>query len=150
MKGYAVFAVAALAACNPFRDGTVTGRVEGKGAIGSWVLDKGTCYSGQREQYFGAIGYGPDGSGIAIKLVKDGVRGWTAVVNQADTCKNEAEKGGCRAMVFAPGDCATLDIDVNNTNTTINDIRAVDGTLRIDCSNDTSSVKGQLTFDRCH
>ena len=139
-----------LVACNPFREGTMNGKVEAKGDIGNWVVEQGTCYSGQREQYFGVIGYGADGTGIAIKLVKDSVRGWTAVINQADTCKTEAEKGGCRATIFAPTDCTTLDVDLVNSNTTINDVRAVDGKLRIDCSNDKSSLKGQLIFDRCH
>ena len=139
-----------LVACNPFREGAVSGRLEGKGTIGSWTFEQGTCYSGQREQYFGVIGYGPDGSGIAVKLVKDGVRGWTAVVNQAENCKAEVEKGGCHATVFAPNDCTTLDVDIHDTNTTINDIRAVDGTAKVDCSNDGGAIKGTLTFDRCH
>ena len=42
-----------LAACNPFREGTMNGKVEAKGDIGNWVVEQGTCYSGQREQYFG-------------------------------------------------------------------------------------------------
>jgi hypothetical protein len=139
-----------LCACNPFKEGSMTGHVEGKGEVGTWMLESGNCYSGQREQYFGVIGYGPDGSGIAIKLVKDQIRGWTAIVNHADACKTEVEKGGCRATVFAPNDCTKLDIDLKNTSTTVNDIRAVDATLTIDCSNDKSTVKGTLTFDRCH
>ncbi len=143
-------ALIASVGCNPFRSGSVKGHVEAKGELGNWVLEKGNCYSGQREQYFGVIGFGPDGSGIAIKLVKDGVRGWTAIVNQASSCRNEAEKGGCKAVVFAPNDCTTFDVDVTRTNTTVNDIRALDGTLHIECSNDTSSVKGNLTFDHCH
>jgi len=140
----------ALIACNPFREGSVSGRVDGKGGVGTWTFEQGTCYSGQREQYFGVIGYGPDGSGVAIKLVKDGVRGWTAIVNQADNCKAEVENGGCRATVFAPNDCTMLDVDIRDTSTTINDIRAVDGTAKIDCSNEGGAIKGTLAFDRCH
>jgi hypothetical protein len=139
-----------LVACNPFRDGTVTGKLESKGDAGDWVLTQGTCYSGQREQYMGMIAYGPDGTGISIKLVKDAVRGWSAVINRADTCKSELEKGGCRAIVLAANNCAALDVDHTTTNTTINDVRAIDGKLRIDCSTDTGSIKGELTFERCH
>lgn len=145
-----------LCACNPFKEGAVSGHIEGKGEVGTWTLESGACYSGQREQYFGVIGYGPDGTGVAVKLVKDGVRGWTAIVNHADSCKSAAasggngEKGGCRATIFAPNDCTTLDVELTNTNTTVNDIRAVDAKLRIDCSDDKSTVKGTLTFDRCH
>lgn len=139
-----------LVACNPFREGTVTGRVESKGEAGNWVLTQGSCFSGQREQYHGMIAYGPDGSGISIKLVKDAVRGWSAVVNQADTCKSEVEKGGCRAVVLAANNCTTLDVDHTPTGTTINNVRAIDGKLRIDCASGTNSIKGELVFDRCH
>jgi hypothetical protein len=139
-----------VAACNPFREGAVTGRLESKGEAGNWVLEQGTCYSGQREQYHGVIGIGPDGTGIAVKLVKDGVRGWTAVINRADTCKTSAEKSTCNAVVLTPTDCTTLDVDLANSNTTINDIRVIDGKLRIDCATGANSIKGELTFDRCH
>lgn len=140
----------ACVACNPFRDGTVTGRIEATGEAGTWVLTQGSCFSGQREQYHGMIAYGPDGSGIAIKLVKDAVRGWSAVINQADSCKSEVEKGGCRSIILAANNCTTLDVDHAVSNTTINDVRAIDGKLRIDCANGKSSIKGELVFERCH
>lgn len=139
-----------LAACNPFKDGTVSGKIESKGEGGDWVLTSGSCFSGQREQYHGMIAYGPDGTGIGIKLVKDPTRGWSAVINKADSCKNELEKGGCRGIVLTGTECSTLDVDYTATNTTINDVRAVEGKLRIDCSDAKSSIKGELVFDRCH
>jgi hypothetical protein len=139
-----------LVACNPFREGTVTGKIEATGEVGTWTLTQGACFSGQREQYHGMIAYGPDGSGISIKLAKDPVRDWSAIVNQADTCKSEVEKGGCRAIVLQSNHCTTLDVDHKTTSTTINDVRVIDGKLRIDCSNGTSSIKGELVFDRCH
>ncbi|MBS1118023.1 MAG: hypothetical protein H6Q90_251 [Deltaproteobacteria bacterium] len=142
--------VVGLAACNPFRAGEVNGRVESTGDTGAWVMEKGTCYSGQREQYFGALALGPEGTGIGIKLVKDSVRGWTAVVNIAGECKQVAEHGNCRAIAFSPAECTTLDVDLANNNTTINDIREIEGKLQIDCKTETASVKGQLIFDRCH
>jgi hypothetical protein len=138
-----------IAACNPFREGTVNGALESKGEAGTWVLQQGTCYSGQREQYHGVIGIGPDGSGIAVKLVKDGVRGWTAIINQADQCKTSAEKG-CKAIVLSATNCTKLDVDLAQTNTTINDIRVVDAKLTMDCTSGGSSIKGHLAFDRCH
>ncbi|MBA2540026.1 MAG: hypothetical protein H0V17_10365, partial [Deltaproteobacteria bacterium] len=105
-------------ACNPFKEGTVTGKIEATGEAGTWVLTQGTCFSGQREQYHGMMAYGPDGSGIGIKLVKDAVRGWSAIVNQADSCKTEVEKGGCRAIILASNNCTLLDVDHKTTNTT--------------------------------
>jgi hypothetical protein len=139
-----------LVACNPFREGTVAGRIESVGEAGTWVLEQGTCYSGQREQYHGAIGIGPDGTGIAVKLVKDSVRGWTAVINKAETCKSTVEKSSCQAIVLNTTNCTKLDVDLITTNTTINDVRVVDLKLDMDCSNGTSSIKGKLAFERCH
>lgn len=144
-----VVAVAATG-CSMFRDGSVSGRVESKGEAGDWVLAKGACYSGQREQYFGAIALGPEGSGIAIKLVKDGVKGWTAVINQAETCKAGAEKAACRAIVLDATKCRRLEVDLATTNTTVNDIRVIAGKLAIDCAAGDSSIQGELTFDYCH
>ena len=138
-----------LSACGVFRDGEATGHVESTGETGTWSFDKGLCQSGQREQYQGAIALGPEGTGIAIKLVKDPIKGWSAVVNEADGCKG-AEKGGCRAEVFSEKNCKTLDVSLGGTNTTVNKVRVVEGKLTIDCKSDTSTVKGQLTFDYCH
>lgn len=139
-----------LAGCSVFKDGTVAGRVESKGSMGNWVLESGACFSGQRESFFGAVAQGPEGSGIAIKLVKDGVKGWTAVVNQPDTCKTGAEKSKCMATVLAADQCKTLDVELANTNTTVNNIRVIEGKLDIDCSSGNDSIKGSLTLTHCH
>jgi hypothetical protein len=147
----------AMAGCSGmFRDGSATGHVESKGETGAWTLDTGKCYSGQREQYFGAIAYGPENSGIAIKLVKDSIKGWTAIVNMSDTCKATAEKTdkGCRAIILGSDNCKTLDIDIRTTNTTVNDIKVVEGTATLDCAKDADdehyAVKSKITLDYCH
>lgn len=139
-----------LAACNPFKEGSVAGRIESKGtAMGSWVLDKGSCFSGQREQYFGAIAHGPEGSGVAIKLVKDSIKGWSAVVNVPDTCKQAA--ADCKAIVLTAADCTKLDVEISPTNTTVNDIKVVEGRLVADCADTNgNSLKGELTLSYCH
>jgi hypothetical protein len=144
------YCLLALAACNVFKDGTVSGRVESKGDAGTWVLEKGACYSGQRESYFGAIAHGPEGSGVAIKFVKDSLKGWTAVINKADTCKAGVEKSECKAIVLSANECKTLDVDLATTNTTVNDVRVVEGKATIDCASDTGSIKGELIFTHCH
>ena len=130
--------------------GKATGHLEAKGTLGAWTLDSGTCYSGQREQYFGAIAYGPDKSGIGVKVAKDPVKGWTAIVNIAATCANEAEKGGCRALILTADVCKTFDIEIANTNTTVNDIVEVEGHVNLDCKTDDYELHGQLALDSCH
>lgn len=140
--------VLGLAACNPFKDGTVAGHVESKGAMGAWSLDTGSCQSGEHEGYFGAVAFGPEGSGVAIKVVKDAVRGWTAVINRADTCKGD--KTACKAISIGEKECTKLAIDIRTTNTTINKIKVVEGTVELECASGDDSIKGRLTLDYCH
>ncbi len=146
---FSLLIVMALAACNPFKDGQATGRLESTGLTGTWVLEKAACFSGERERYFGVVATAP--GGIGIKLVKDSIKGWTAVINKADECKDApAESGSCHAIVLRPEDCNTLAISIENTHTTINSIKVVEGSMTIDCKSGDSSLKGQLTFEGCH
>jgi hypothetical protein len=140
-----------LVACNPFKSGSIEGQLESKGAAGNWVLSSGSCNSGQREAYFGAIAFGAEGTGVAVKLVKDPTKGWSVIVNKADTCKAGPEKADCRAIVLTADNCTKFDVDVTNTNTTINDIKVVDGKLELDCSDGPdNTIKGKLTLNYCH
>jgi hypothetical protein len=137
-----------LAACNPFKEGSISGKVESKGLLGDWVLDSGKCHSGQRENYFGAIAWGPEGSGIAIKLVKDPTKGWIAMVNDAKTCKTGGSD--CKALHFTAESCAKLKVAIEPTNTTINDIKVVEGFVELDCVEGANSLKGRLDLTYCH
>jgi hypothetical protein len=140
----------ALAACNPFRSGSLEGKIESKGTAGTWTLTSGKCISGQREAYFGALALGPDDSGVAIKAVKDPTKGWSLIVNIAETCKAGPEKSDCRAIVLTKDNCSKFDVEISNTNTTVNDVKVVEGTFDIDCVDGESYVKGKLKLDYCH
>jgi hypothetical protein len=146
----AIAILAALATLTACKDGQATGHLEAKGVLGDWTLESGKCYSGQRQQYYGAIAYGADDTGIAVKLVKDPIEGWTVVVNQAPTCAKQAEAGGCKAKVVARNDCKTFDVAVSNTNTTINNIKEVEGHANLDCTTADYELHGKLAFDSCH
>jgi hypothetical protein len=122
--------------------------MEASGKLGTWTLDGGTCFSGQREQYFGAVAHGPDKSGIAVKVVKDPLKGWRAMVNEAPTCADD--KPDCKAMIMTAAECTTFDIDIENTHTTINNIIEVDGHANLDCKTTDYELHGKLVFDGCH
>lgn len=139
-----------LANCKACKTGTVSGTLAATGEAETWTLESGTCYSGQRENYFGVIGYGPEGSGLAVKLVKDQLKGWAAVINVPKTCATVAESGGCKARVLTAADCDVFEASVERTNTTVNDVRLLDGRLRLDCKGDDVHIKGALVFDGCH
>lgn len=141
----------ALAGCRACKTGEVGGRLVSTGAAGNWVLESGHCYSGQREHYFGAAVFGPEGSGIAVNLVKDQVRGWTVTVNVADTCKAGPEKPKCSAIALTQDQCAVFEVEVHNTNMTINDVTCVDGSVTLDCKvGEGGVIKGSLNLDNCH
>ncbi|MEJ7603024.1 MAG: hypothetical protein WKG01_34375 [Kofleriaceae bacterium] len=147
--------VCAVFGCNTikemFKPGTVSGRMESKGELGDWVMDKGLCYSGENEKYFGALAVGPDESGIAIKLVKDPTKGWQVMVNNATTCAGSgAEKSKCSSVVLNPEHCKKLEADVVTTNMTINNVKVVNGKVTLDCAVGTSTIRGELTLDHCH
>jgi len=143
-----LWAVVALTACNPFKEGSISGKVESKGTLGDWVLETGPCQSGQRENFFGAVAFGPEGSGIAIKVVKDPTKGWAAVINKPETCKSGA--AACKAVTVTGDGCAKFDIVVEPTNTTVNDIKVVEGKLDIECVDGNNSIKGTLNLSYCH
>ncbi|MCX5747400.1 MAG: hypothetical protein NT062_33465 [Proteobacteria bacterium] len=145
-----LLAIGALATigCSAFNDGALAGRLESTGAAGTWVLDKGTCFSGEREQYFGLVAHAAGDTGAAVKIVKDQIRGWTAVVNVAATCKQGATD--CKAIVLAADTCTTFRADATTTSTTVNDVRVVDGMLELDCAVEDGAIKGRLTFTYCH
>ena len=132
--------------------GTARGHVESTGETGTWTLTEGRCYSGQLDSYYGVITWGPKGSGISIKLVKDQVRGWTAVVDEADICKPGMPDDKCIANVFSRNNCKTLQVSLHRNGTTINGVRELDGSLTMDCteSHGKAHVVGQLSFDSCH
>lgn len=139
-----------LGGCKACDDGTVTGTLSATGDSETWTFTKGKCYSGQRENYFGVIGFGPEGSGVAVKLVKDQLEGWAAVVNIPSTCATQAESGGCKAHVLKAAGCDVFEVSVERTNTTVNDIRLLDGRVRLDCAVEGVRIKGGLVFDGCH
>ena len=152
--------VSSVLGCNAIkeimRNGTATGRMESKGELGDWVFDKGLCFSGEKEKYYGAVAVGPQDSGIAIKLVKDPVKGWQVLVNNAPTCarradaKDVVEKSACKATVLTAESCKKLEADVVTTNLTVNGIKVVTGKVTLDCEAGTSSIRGELTLDHCH
>ena len=145
--------VVALAGCENlakdiFKGGSVAGKLESKGSLGDWTLEKGTCYSGEREKYFGALAHGPKGSKTAVKMVKDPVKGWSVLVVNPSTCNEDLTS--CQGHTFTLEECKKLDVIVETRNLSVNDIKVVDGKLSMDCESGATSVRGELNFDYCH
>lgn len=92
------------------------------------------CRSGQAYGFFGVDVV--DESGQAVRVISDPVHGPIVMVQRQAGQSERLALTGCR----------TLDVKIQRTNTTVNDIRVLDGSAHLDCPN----VKANLTFTGCH
>jgi hypothetical protein len=113
----------------------VSGRLQAKGALGNWTFTPDDCASGQREG-FGGVVLSSSRESKELRLVRDPVRGNLLVVVTP----------GQPNQVLAGEGCARFQAIANRTDTSINDIWVVQGSLSIDCPD----LSGSLKFDGCH
>jgi hypothetical protein len=125
--------------------GHFTGRIQSTGTTGTWVLDHGACFSGERDGYFGVSLETPEDDGIQVKFTKDPTKGWIMHANMADTCKGESKH--CLAKWFDEKDCATLDVGLKLDPSMKS--QYFNGTAAVDCSVEGAHVFGQVTVDAC-
>jgi hypothetical protein len=120
----------------------VSGSVSSKGGdLGTFTVSPTKCESGQHWQFFGAAFFVKGDDGSKVEVVQDPVRGWFVKVGKPGTKKMEA---------FGDEACKVLDVDVHNTNTTVNDIRVVEGSAKFECTDSKEGVvRGELTFSGC-
>lgn len=114
---------------------SVEGTLHASGTLGNWELTPDDCVSGQREG-FGGVMLTTSGSGRALRVVNDPVKGMLLVLVQP----------GRDNQVLGKASCSSFDVQTERTNTNINDIWAVDGHANIDCP----ELRGKVTFEGCH
>jgi hypothetical protein len=71
-----------------------------------------------------------------VRVVRDPVHGSLLVIVSA----------GRPNVVIAQDSCSRFQVNVNRTNTSINDIWAVDGNLSVECE----QLSGSVVFEGCH
>jgi hypothetical protein len=125
-------------------EGKASGRIESSGTTGDWVLDRGTCYSGEREGFFGVTVESPQLNGPSVMFVKNPVGGWVVKARIAGSCHGDT----CTSMVYTKDECETLDVDLKLDPTRKSQF--FNGSASIDCSVDGSRVSGTLTMEACH
>lgn len=113
----------------------VSGRLQAKGALGSWAFTPDDCSSGQREG-FGGVVLSSKHDSRQVRVVRDPVRGNLVVVATP----------GQPNQVLAGEGCSRFQATANRTNTSINDIWVVEGSLSIDCA----ELSGSVKYDGCH
>ncbi len=92
------------------------------------------CRSGQAYGFFGVDVV--DEAGHVVRVISDPVQGPVVMVQR--------EPGKARRLALQS--CATSEVRIVRTNTTVNDVRVLDGTARLDCP----EVKADLSFEGCH
>src|SRR4030095_16123465 len=114
----------------------VSGRLQAKGALGSWVFEPDSCSSGQCEGFGGVVLTASAQPERLVRAVRDPVRGNLVVV----------ASNGQPNHVLTDGSCTRFDVKADRTSTNINEVWVVDGRLSIECS----ELSGSVVFEGCH
>ncbi|MBX3128475.1 MAG: hypothetical protein KF718_17270 [Polyangiaceae bacterium] len=113
----------------------LSGQLELGGPADAVTFAPNDCDSGQPTGYFGVELRGEQAPGIRVRVVQDPVRGPAVVVHN----------GGSQQSLTA-ADCELLEVRVRPTNTTVNDVRVLEGSLDARCS----SLRGRVDFEGCY
>jgi hypothetical protein len=118
--------------------------------LGDFTFTPTRCRSGQRMSFFGAIlvGDGPTEGGLLVG--EDAVKGKFVKLEVPGSCK-PPDYEVCTELFIERSYCSVFEAGVKYTNTTVNDIRLVDGHLRLDCQfPEGGSVKADIQFENCN
>jgi len=116
----------------------IEGQFEAKGAqLGDWVIAPDGCDSGQRNGFSGVDLFG---GGLRFRLAETVANGPALIIQRGDK----------RLALLSKKDCKTFDRSVRKTNTTVNDVRLLDGHLELDCQLPMGgTLRGKVTFENC-
>jgi hypothetical protein len=113
--------------------------------LGDFTFTPKECKSGQHEGFHGVFLLPEADNGGGIKIVNDPVRNtWVIHVEVPGSCSPT-----CKVVTLDPTKCATYDVAVERTNTTVNDIRLLDGRLNLRCSFEDGSASANVKFEGC-
>jgi len=117
--------------------------------VGIFTFEPNVCRSGQRMQFYGAVMLGKDRHAGAVVVIEDPIKGKMVKIEVPGSCQPpDYEK--CKEVVIDPAACNVYDMAVKRTMTTFNNIRLIDGHLRLDCGfKEGGSLQANLNFENC-
>jgi hypothetical protein len=119
----------------------INGSVQADGTeIGNWTLTPDICQSGLQVGYFGAQFFSSKDHRLAMVYARDPVNGDAVHVNIPGTGDG---------FHFDEEDCKILTASFV-LGPMINYVRAISGTINVDCEADASRLQGHLSFTNCH
>ncbi len=136
-------------------NGSAEGTIRSTGAPhGDYTLNPTSCYSGAHEDFFGVwvapelqSANGHDGWRGGIKLVKNQLNQWDVYIESPIECQNDFD---CVVRPLDTSTCSKVEIDVHNTNTTINNIRVREGHVSLECNTpEGGTYSANVSFDGC-
>ena len=122
--------------------------VEG-GERPGFTLTPRACDSMQPYGRMGANLHGKQHNEGAIYATVDPLDGTRLDIEVPGSCRN-SDGTDCTLIRVDREHCTRFDVSVENTGTTVNDVRLVRGHVRVDCTlEDETRVVGEVSFDDC-
>lgn len=131
-----------------FSGGEVTGGLRGAGPlVGDFAFAADACASGQEDGFVGVYLGAADRSDVRLKAFQDPAYGEMVVLQIPGSCEGPR----CKQVLLRGDSCARFSVRIEKTNTTINDIRVLDGALALDCRlKSGDAISGEIEFEGCH
>ena len=125
----------------------VTGRDAQPG--GNFTFTATACHSLVPYGRHGVNVHGDGHNDGAIYASMDPIEGPRIDLEVPGSCRN-ADGTDCTVFRLPRERCSTFDVHVGFTNTTVNDVRLLEGSARIDCTlEDGTHAEGSVTFGGC-
>ena len=114
--------------------------------LGDFTFTPAQCKSGEHESFFGVFLLGDNSDAGGVKIVVDPRNGKFVQVEVPGSCRGDE----CTVVTLEPEKCSTFDVDIDRTNTYVNEIRLLDGHLNLDCKfPDGGTAKANIRFESC-
>lgn len=131
--------------------GSVDGTVRSRGQpFGDRERELTTCYSGDRQNYFGVALKPEDGSfdtAGGVKILKNAADQWAVYVERPLGCA----PAQCELVELDRKQCSVFDVVVNNSGMTVNEIRGRKGRAKLECRfPEGGSLSAALEFSGCN
>ena len=140
--------IIAMFALGGFGEGEVKGELLGSGPlVGSFALKADACRSGEADGFLGVYLGETGRSDARLKAFQDPAYGKMVQLQVPGSCEGPR----CKQITLKDESCARFAVRIEKTNTTINDVRVLDGELSLDCELVSGDrISGELRFEGCH
>ncbi len=130
--------------------GSAEGRVAVSGGPhGEWTFVPTGCASMQPYGSMGANLHGDGHNDGAVYVTLDHVEGHRVELEVPGSCRN-ADGTDCTVFPVPRAACSTYDVSLDYNGVTVNDVRLVEGHVRLSCAlEDGTRVEGAIEFDGC-